>query len=149
MTSVSEVMTRSVRSLAPTDTVVRAAQAMQELNVGAIPVCDGDRLVGMVTDRDIVLRSVAQDGNAQTTQLKDVMSTDVQFTREGESIDEALQQMSRAQIRRLPVLDDARRLIGILSLGDVAVKERGEALDVAASLSGISAPAQPDRSGQS
>ncbi|KRC17073.1 CBS domain-containing protein [Acidovorax sp. Root219] len=149
MTTVSEVMTRGVRSLAPTDNVLLAAQAMQELNVGAIPVCDGDRLVGMVTDRDIVLRSVAQERNAGTTQLKDVMSTDVQSTREGESIDDVLQQMSRAQIRRLPVLDGDQRLVGILSLGDVAVKEGGEALDVAASLSGISAPAQPDRSGQS
>ncbi|EJE51005.1 CBS domain-containing protein [Acidovorax sp. CF316] len=148
MTAVSEVMTRGVRSLAPTDNVLLAAQAMEELNVGAIPVCEGDRLVGMVTDRDIVLRLVAQERNAGTTQLKDVMSTDVQWTREGESIDEVLQQMSRAQIRRLPVLGDDKRLVGILSLGDVAVKERGEALDVAASLSGISAPARPDRSGQ-
>lgn len=148
MTAVSEVMTRGVRSLAPTDNVLLAAQAMEELNVGAIPVCEGDRLVGMVTDRDIVLRLVAQERNAGTTQLKDVMTTDVQWTREGESIDEVLQQMSRAQIRRLPVLDDDKRLVGILSLGDVAVKERGEALDVAASLSGISAPARPDRSGQ-
>lgn len=149
MTAVSEVMTRGVRSLSPTDTVVLAAQAMEELNVGAIPVCDGDRLVGMVTDRDIVLRSVAQDRNARTTQLKDVMSTDVQSTREDESIDKVLQQMSRAQIRRVPVLDGDKRLVGILSLGDVAVKERAEALDVAASLSDISAPAEPDRSGQS
>lgn len=149
MTTVSEVMTRGVRSLAPTDSVLLAAQAMEALNVGAIPVCEGDRLVGMVTDRDIVLRSVAQDRNAGTTQLKDVMSSDVESTREGESIDAALQQMSRAQIRRLPVLDGDQRLVGILSLGDVAVKERGEALDVAASLSDISAPAQPDRSGQS
>lgn len=149
MTAVSEVMTRGVRSLAPTDNVLLAAQAMEELNVGAIPVCEGDRLVGMVTDRDIVLRLVAQERNAGTTQLRDVMSTDLQWTREGESIDEVLQQMSRAQIRRLPVLGDDKRLVGILSLGDVAVKERGEALDVAASLSGISAPARPDRSGQS
>lgn len=149
MTAVSEVMTRGVRSLSPTDTVVLAAQAMEELNVGAIPVCDGGLLVGMVTDRDIVLRSVAQDRNARTTQLKDVMSTDVQSTREGESIEKVLQQMSRAQIRRLPVLDGDKRLVGILSLGDVAVKERAEALDVAASLSDISAPAEPDRSGQS
>lgn len=149
MTAVSEVMTRGVRSLSPTDTVVLAAQAMEELNVGAIPVCDGGLLVGMVTDRDIVLRSVAQDRNARTTQLKDVMSTGVQSTREGESIEKVLQQMSRAQIRRLPVLDGDKRLVGILSLGDVAVKERAEALDVAASLSDISAPAEPDRSGQS
>jgi CBS domain-containing protein len=149
MTAVSEVMTRGVRTLAPTDSVVLAAQAMQELNVGAIPVCDGGRLVGMVTDRDIVLRSVAQDCNLRTTQLKDVMSTGVRWSREDESVDDVLQQMSDRQIRRVPVLDADERLVGILSLGDVAVKGRGEALEVAASLSVISSPAQPDRSGQS
>ena len=147
MTTVAEVMTRGVRTLASTDTVVQAAQAMDELNVGVIPVCDGGKLVGMVTDRDIVLRGVAQEGDLKTMKLADVMSGSVQCAREGDDIDSALDAMADKQIRRLPVVDDQQKLVGIVSIGDIAVKDPDD--DVGASLGDISSPAKPDRSGQS
>lgn len=144
MTTVSQVMTRGVRTLAPTDTVLMAAKAMDELNVGVIPVCDGDKLVGMVTDRDIVVRGVAR-GQEGKTRLSDVMSTNVRCATEEQDVDEVLSAMAKAQIRRMPVVDAGKKLVGIVSIGDIAAKDSGDQLEVAASLSGISSPAAPDR----
>jgi CBS domain-containing protein len=149
MTTVSDVMTRGVRSLSPTDTMVRAAQAMDEMNIGVIPVCDGDKLVGMVTDRDIVVRAVAQELDGKSTRLVDIMSTNVRCATADQDIDAVLKTMADAQIRRMPVVDRDQKLIGIVSLGDIAVKDPGDELDVAESLAGISSPAEPDRSSQS
>lgn len=149
MTTVAEVMTRGVRTMKPQDTVVQAAQAMDELNVGVIPVCDGERLVGMVTDRDIVVRGVAQDCELKSTKLADVMSANVRCAKEGDDVDRVLSEMAEAQIRRLPVVDDHQRLVGIVSLGDIAAKDPDDEGDVAMSLGDISSPAEPDRSGQS
>ena len=144
MTTVADVMTRNVRTLAPTDTVVQAAQAMDELNVGVIPICDGDKLVGMVTDRDIVVRGVAQDCAMKDIKLADVMSGSVHCVKEGDDISSVLDEMSDKQIRRMPVVDEDQQLIGIVSLGDIAVKDPDD--DVGASLGDISMPAEPDRS---
>lgn len=149
MSTVADVMTRGVRSLSPDDSLVKAAQAMEELNVGAIPVCDGDRLCGMVTDRDIVVRGVAQELDLQDCKLSDVMSGHVRTVRESDDINDALQEMSSAQIRRMPVVDNQDRLVGIVSLGDIAAKQPQQGDDVAYSLGEISQPAQPDRSSQS
>ncbi|MES2941153.1 MAG: CBS domain-containing protein [Pseudomonadota bacterium] len=149
MTTVAEIMTRGVRSLTPNDTVVRAAQAMDELNVGVLPVCEGDKLVGMVTDRDIVVRGVAQECEPRSTRLADVMSTNVRCAREGDDVDEVLGRMAEQQIRRMPVVDDNERLVGIVSLGDIAAKDPGDEMEVAMSLGDISTPAEPDRSNQS
>lgn len=149
MTTVADVMTRGVRSMSPEDTVVLAAQAMDELNVGVIPVCDGDKLVGMVTDRDIVVRGVAQACDAKTTKLADVMSTNVRCATEDEDVDEVLSEMAESQIRRMPVVDGQQRLVGIVSLGDIAAKSDDEEMDVGSSLGEISEPAEPDRSSQS
>ena len=149
MTTVADVMTRGVRSMSPGDTVVRAAQAMDELNVGVIPVCEGDKLVGMVTDRDIVVRGVAVAADPRTLKLADVMSTHVRCAREDEDIDQVLGQMAEAQIRRLPVVDGNEKLVGIVSLGDIAAKDAEDEADVAMSLGDISSPAEPDRSGAS
>jgi CBS domain-containing protein len=145
MTTVSEVMTRGVRSLSPTDTVVLAAQAMDELNVGVIPVCEGDRLVGMVTDRDIVVRGVAQELDGRTTRLSDVMSTHVRCATEDQDVDEVLSTMADTQIRRMPVVDGEQKLVGIISIGDIAAKDPDDEVDVAMSLGDISSPAEPDR----
>ena len=131
MTTVADVMTRGVRTMTPSDTVVRAAQAMDELNVGVIPVCDGPKLVGMVTDRDIVVRGVAQEADPKTLKLADVMSTNVRCAKEDDDIDQVLSEMADTQIRRMPVVDAKQQLVGIVTLGD------------------ISTPAEPDRSGQS
>lgn len=146
MTQVSEVMTRGVRTMSPNDTMQLAAQAMDELNVGVVPVCDGDRLVGMVTDRDIAIRGVAQGCAPDRTRLADVMSADVRCCFDDQPVDEVMDQMQEAQIRRLPVLDRDRHVVGILSIGDVAAKAGSSDADVGEALSGISEPAEPDRS---
>jgi CBS domain-containing protein len=149
MTTVADVMTRGVRTMSPSDTVVRAAQAMDELNVGVIPVCEGEKLVGMVTDRDIVVRGVAQEADPKSLKLADVMSTNVRCAMEDEDVDDVLSEMAESQIRRMPVVDAQQKLVGILSLGDIAAKDMDDDADVAMSLGDISSPAEPDRSGQS
>lgn len=146
MTQVSQAMTRGVRTIAPHDTLVAAAQAMEELDIGALPVCDGDRLVGMLTDRDIVIRAVAQSCAIEDTKVADVMTEDTVCCFEDQSIDEVQEQMSDSQIRRVPVVDREKHLVGMLSLGDLAVKGGGRMDDT---LEAISQPAEPDRSGQS
>jgi CBS domain-containing protein len=149
MTTVAEVMTRGVRSMTPQDRVVLAAQAMDELNVGAIPVCEGEKLVGMVTDRDIVVRGVAQEADTKSMKLADVMSTNVRCVHEQDDVDEVLGQMAQTQVRRMPVLDEDDKLVGIVSIGDIAAKMPEEEEDIALSLGDISSPAEPDRSSQS
>jgi CBS domain-containing protein len=143
MTQVSQVMTRGVRTMAPTDTIVQAAQAMEELDVGVLPVCDGDRLLGMLTDRDIVLRGVAHGVAADRTIVTELMTPGVCWCYDDASIEDAMDQMREAQIRRLAVVNHDKHLVGMLSLGDLAVKgdmgEAGEALEE------ISEPAAPDR----
>ncbi|MBC5783984.1 CBS domain-containing protein [Ramlibacter sp. USB13] len=147
MTTVADVMTRDVRTLGPNDTVVDAARCMDELNVGVIPVCEGEKLVGVVTDRDIVVRGVAQQGEVGSMKLADVMSGHVRCAREDDDVDKVLSEMAEAQIRRLPVVDGNERLMGIVSLGDIAAKNPEDEADVAMSLGDISSPAEPDRSG--
>ena len=144
MTQVSQVMTRGVRSMSPTDTIQLAAQAMDELNVGAIPVCENGEVVGMVTDRDITIRAVAQGLPTDTTPIGDVMSEQVETCYEDDSLDEVVAQMQQSQIRRLPVLDENDQLTGMLSLGDIAAK--GDEDTAGEALADISTPAEPDRS---
>jgi CBS domain-containing protein len=147
MALVSDVMTRGVRSMPPGETVMKAAQAMSELDVGVIPVCDGERLVGIVTDRDIVLRGVAQGCLASETPISGVMTNGASWCFQDQSIEEAGQQMRDAQIRRIPVIDRERRLVGMLSLGDIAT--RAGASEAADTLEQVSRPSRPDRSHQS
>jgi CBS domain-containing protein/protein required for attachment to host cells len=142
MTQVSEVMTRGVRSLSPQDSLVVAAQAMQQLDVGVVPVCEGERLVGLVTDRDLVVRGIALGQPAEQTPLETVMSRDLRCCFEDQSVDEVLEQMRDARIRRVPVLDHEEHLVGMLSLGDVAVKADGDGAGIV--LQEVSEPAQPD-----
>lgn len=147
MKQIGEVMTRGVRALAPDDSLRLAAQAMDELAVGALPVCDGQRLVGMVTDRDLVVRGLARGLPADETPLGDVMTREPRWCEEAQSIDEAAKMMREARIRRLPVVDREHRLVGMVSLGDLAAK--GGAEQAGEALESISQPAQPDRSGLS
>lgn len=147
MKFVKDVMTSGVRTLSPGDTLALAAQAMDELDVGALPICDGERIVGMVTDRDIVVRGVAQELAPATTQLRSVMSKQVEWVFEDEGLVDATAKMQQLQIRRLPVLDRDKRLVGIVSLGDLAAK--GDQVQAGEALADISEPARPNRSGQS
>ena len=141
MTRVSDVMTRGVRTLSPHDSIAAAAQAMERLDVGVVPVCEQDQLVGVVTDRDIVVRGVARGRPADQTPLDEVMSRDPRCCFEDQALDEVLEQMRDARIRRVPVLDRAQHLVGMLSLGDVAVKADGDGAGIV--LQEVSEPAAP------
>ena len=144
MQTIQDVMTRDVQRISPEETVHRAAQMMDEFNIGSIPVVDGDRLVGMITDRDIVVRSTAVAQAPEKTRVGDVMSTDVRTCYANQSIDEVLSQMGDVQIRRVPVVDQASHsLVGIVSLGDIATKHSG---GVDQALEEISSPSEPDLS---
>ena len=145
MTTVSKIMTRDVKSLAPSDTASTAAKAMSEHNVGSIPVCEDGKLVGIVTDRDIVVRALGRGKDATATKLADIMSSNVCTVKESDDVESILEEMSQSQIRRLPVVDTAGALVGIVSLGDIATKSVDDEADVAESLAAISSPAQPDR----
>lgn len=125
MTQVADLMTRGATALAPGDTLVKAARIMAELDVGAVPICDGEALVGIVTDRDIAVRGVAQERPLHISRLEDVMTADPQVCRETDDIDVVAERMKEQQIRRLPVVDAEGRLVGMLSLGDLALQDRG------------------------
>lgn len=129
---VKEAMTRDVRLVKPDQPISEAARLMAELDIGALPVEENDRLVGMITDRDIAVRAVAV-GRGPDTPISEVMSGEIKYCFEDQSIDEVTQNMGELRIRRLPVLNRDKRLIGILSLGDLAIDqtardEAGEAL---------------------
>lgn len=147
MNQVSDVMTRWVRTLKPENRLREAAQAMEALAVGSLPVCQGERLVGVLTDRDLVVRGMAQGLQADEAMVLEVMSPDVQRCYENQSLEEAAQQMRDGQVRRLPVVDAERRLVGMLSLGDIAAKAGAD--EAGQALQDISQPARPDRSGLS
>ena len=138
MQTIQDVMTRDVRSISPEDSVRRAAQLMMELDIGAVPVCDGPKLVGMLTDRDITIRSTARGQAPETTRVGDVMSTEVRTCYATQSVDEVLSEMGDEQIRRVPVVDQQSHcLVGIVSLGDIAIRH---AAPTDEALSDISAP---------
>lgn len=138
MPNISEVMTRNVEVVRPNDTLQRAAQLMQECDTGALPVCDGDSLVGMVTDRDITIRGTAVGLSPSDTPVSRVMSTDTLCCTEDESAEDVLTRMGDEQVRRLPVLDSEQRLVGIVSLGDLATRHGGS--DTEEALREISSP---------
>ena len=116
---VSEIMTRDVRLLSPDQTIREAASLMADIDVGSLPVGDNDRLVGMITDRDIVIRAVAQ-GKPADTKVADVMSKEILYCVDTDEIDDVARNMGKAQVRRLPVVNSDKRLVGIVSLGDLA-----------------------------
>jgi CBS domain-containing protein len=144
---IREVMSNAVHMLGRDASVREAALMMQREDIGSVPINDGDKLVGMVTDRDIEVRGVAQRGELKGMKLADVMSGHVRCAKEGDDVEQVLSEMAEAQIRRLPVVDANQCLVGIVTLGDIAAKNpAGDEMEVAASLGDISSPAEPDRS---
>jgi len=119
---VKEVMTRGAECVGPDDTLQDAARKMKNLDVGPLPVCDNDRLAGMLTDRDIVLRCVAEGRDARSAKVRDAMSEGISYCFEDDDVAEAARQMKEKQIRRLVVLNRDKRLVGIVSLGDLAAR---------------------------
>ena len=138
---IAEVVTRDVAVIPPHDTIRRAAEMMDELNVGSIPVCDGERPVGMITDRDITVRATAAGKNPDETRVSDAMTEDVRWCME-DDVEEVVHTMSDIQIRRLPVVDRTKRLVGIVSLGDLATDRPPGAPEA---LRNVSEPSEPDR----
>lgn len=128
---IREIMTTDVKTVSPTDTVSQAASAMEQLNVGSIPVVDNNKVVGIVTDRDIVLRNVARGQNPDQ-KVSDVMTSNITYATPDMDVHSAADIMATHQIRRLPVVENGK-LIGIVAIGDLAVEdifenEAGEAL---------------------
>lgn len=114
-------MTAHARCVGPENTLVEAAGLMRELDVGALPVCEEERLIGMLTDRDIVLRGTADGRDPNATSVRELMSSSVTSVRADQSVEEAVRMMENRQIRRLPVIGRDGRLVGIVSLGDIAI----------------------------
>jgi CBS domain-containing protein len=123
-----DIMTTQVEVLPPTATLKECAEKMRSLDVGAIPVCADDRLKGMVTDRDLVIQAIAEGRDPQTTQIKDVMSSPIVYCFEDDDVESAVRVMEVKQIRRLVVLNRDKRLVGVVSIGDVAAKTLNEGL---------------------
>lgn len=117
---VREAMHRGVEWVEPSTTLKRLAELMKEQDIGAIPIGENDRLIGMVTDRDIVVRGLANGRDPSRLTARDVMTKGVVFCHEDEDIDDATRTMELKQIRRLPVINNAKRMTGILSLGDIS-----------------------------
>jgi len=139
-----EIMTHGVDVIPPDATVKEAAEKMKKLDVGPVPVCDGERLVGILTDRDITIRAVAEGRDPSMTKVRDVMTLEIVYCFEDQDVKDAAILMEEKQIRRLPILNHNKWLVGIVSLGDLAVgtgdqKLAGEALER------ISEPAEPKR----
>lgn len=120
MPAISELMTRDVRIVSPDTTLQQAAQLLQELDIGSLPVCNGQRLLGMVTDRDITIRGTAAGLPPQSTPVKDVMTESIAYCLETDSVDDVMRKMGERQLRRMPVIDGERNLVGIVALGDLA-----------------------------
>ncbi|HYG86375.1 MAG TPA: CBS domain-containing protein [Azospirillum sp.] len=144
---IRDIMTHDVQTVAPGDTIRRAAQMMDELNVGVLPVCDGSKLVGIVTDRDITVRATSAGLGPDSCKVSEVMTERPRYCYEDDSVIEVTRLMADRQIRRVPVVDRNDRLIGIVSLGDLAIDAKDTSA-VGDALEQISSPAQPDRSGQ-
>lgn len=134
---VSKIMTRDVRLLNPDQTVGEAAKMMAEIDAGALPVGQDDRLVGMVTDRDIVIRAVAQ-GKSADTKISEVMSKELLYCFDTDEVDEVSRNMGKAQVRRLAVVNKDKRLVGIVSLGDLARKD--DATNIGQTVTRVSTP---------
>jgi CBS domain-containing protein/sporulation protein YlmC with PRC-barrel domain len=141
---IKEIMTDQVEVVHPEATLREAAQKMALLDVGPLPVCNGDELVGMLTDRDITVRATAEGRDPKTTRVYEVMTPEIIFTYEDEDVSDAAELMTEHQIRRLVVLNRDKRLVGIVSLGDLAV-HTGDVRQAGQTLEGVSDPSEPQR----
>ncbi|MDP3619372.1 MAG: CBS domain-containing protein [Ramlibacter sp.] len=136
MKQLKDVMTHSVIVISPDSTITEAAQQMRDGDFGLLPVGENDRMIGAISDRDIVIRAVAEGLDGKTT-VRDVMTDGIRWCYEDQSIDEAATLMSEHQIRRLPVINREKRLVGIVALGDLAADKAaiGPAADALADIS--------------
>ena len=124
---ISEVMTRDVEVASPNDTIQSVAQKMAQMDVGVMPVCDGRRIQGMVTDRDIAIRGVAQ-GVSGDSPISQVMTGNLEYVMADDDLDRAADKMADHQVRRLPVVDENKQLVGIISIGDLAQEHKDKVI---------------------
>jgi CBS domain-containing protein len=139
-----EVMTPNVEVIHPNASVQEAAELMRSLDVGSLPVCDGRKIQGMITDRDIAIRAVADGREARQTPVREIMTPELVYCTEDEDVTAAAQLMHDHQIRRLLIINEQKELVGIVSLGDLAVETRDEKM-AGQVLEGVSEPAKPQR----
>jgi CBS domain-containing protein len=144
MPKVSDIMSTDVQVVGPRQTLQSAAQLMDRLNVGSLPVCDGRRLIGMITDRDITVRGTAAGLTPNGARVADVMSKTANWCLEDQDIEDVLGLMGEEQVRRLPVVDGHGRLVGIVSIGDLATRQHAHIDRVVREIS-MPAPADPAR----
>jgi CBS domain-containing protein len=137
MAQLRDVMTSQVKAVAPTATAREAAGFMLSADTGSIPVCEDDRVIGMITDRDIAVRGIAE-GKGPDCSVRDLMSSNIVCARDTDDVLAVAQRMSDAQVRRLPVVDADDRLVGMVSLGDLSREAQESA--AATALEGVSAP---------
>ncbi|MFP2906828.1 CBS domain-containing protein [Pyxidicoccus sp. 3LFB2] len=141
MKSVMDVMTKDVEIINPNDSLKDAAEKMRTLNVGPLPVCDGEKLMGIITDRDIVVRAVSQGMDPSSTRVSQAMTDEVEYVYEDDDISTVARKMKEEQIRRILVVNRDKKLVGIIALGDLAeamnTQEAGDTLE------SISEPSQP------
>jgi CBS domain-containing protein len=134
-----EIMTPKPEVIPPDARIADAAKKMKECDVGAVPVCDGDKLCGMITDRDITVRAVAEGRDPRETKVEEAMTKEIVYCFEDEDYEEAARIMREHQIRRLPVLNRQKRLVGIVSLGDVSLKGDDDSV-TSDTVEGVSSP---------
>jgi CBS domain-containing protein len=137
-----EMMTARIEDIAADATLAQAAETMKRLDIGAIPVRENDRLVGMITDRDIAVRAVAEGRDSKTMPVREAMSRDLCFCYEDQSVESAAKLMQEKQIRRLAVFDRSERAVGMVSLGDLAVRNHDDRLSGEV-LERVSNPSRP------
>lgn len=143
MVKIRDIMTDKVACVNPQTSVIEVAQLMQKHDVGSVPVCEGQKIMGVVTDRDIVVRNIAHGKDPHVTPVRDVMTTNVQSISPEMSLNQAAGIMADHQIRRLPVVENDR-LIGMVSLGDLATRAKYD-VELARTLGEISHPSQPEQ----
>lgn len=144
MRQVKDVMTPQAEVVSPDATVEDAAVTMKTLDIGVLPVCDEDGLVGILTDRDVVVRVVAEKRDPKAVRVGEAMTPNIVYCFEDDDLSRAASLLAEHQIRRLPVLSRDRNLVGIVSLGDLAVQEEGGPM-AADALENISQPSRPRR----
>lgn len=137
MATIRDLMTSSVETVGPDQTAREAASFMLSADTGSIPVCEDNKVIGMITDRDIAVRGVAS-GKGPDCSVRDLMSSEIVCARDSDDVQAVALRMSEAQVRRLPVLDASDKLVGMVSLGDLARETSGESAHRA--LEGVSAP---------
>ena len=126
MTTIADIMTRSIATVRRDETLQAAAKRMKEMDVGSLPVLDGKAVAGIVTDRDIAIRGVAAGMIPQESLVADVMTAEVRFCRADDTVEQAMAEMGDLQVRRLPVLDAQNEIVGIVSLGDLATRQSAD-----------------------